>query len=178
MIRAFLAFDLPDTIRSALAVQQFLLPLPRREPLPNLHLTLTFLGEVPEDVLETLHHDLLRLHAPAPEIRLYGFGLFGGDRARLAYAAVQPDPALMALQSRLDSLARHAGCPVEARRYTPHITLGRFPPPKGAEAMRLERALAETPLQAAFRPTEITLFRSQRSHAGSVYEVLAVYPLA
>lgn len=177
MIRAFLAFDLPGDIRSALAVQQFLLPLPRREPVENLHLTLTFLGEVPDDVLATLHDDLSRLKAPAPEIAIDGFGYFGGDRPRLAFADVLPNRPLMTLQARLDSLARHAGCPVEARRFTPHITLGRFPPTKGAEAMRLERALAVTPFSATFRPRSVTLFRSHRSPAGSVYEALADYPL-
>jgi len=45
MIRAFLALDLPGDIRSALAVQQFLLPLPRRIEPALFHLTLVFLGE-------------------------------------------------------------------------------------------------------------------------------------
>ena len=48
MIRAFLGLDLPEEVRSALAVEQFLLPLPRKVDPGQMHLTLVFLGEVPD----------------------------------------------------------------------------------------------------------------------------------
>lgn len=176
-LRLFLALDLPGDLRSALAVQQFLLPLPRREPVENLHLTLVFLGEVPEPVAEDLHEALNDFRAPAFTLTVEGFGLFGGDRPRLVHAMVHPDPALMALQSRLAQLARRAGAEPEARRFLPHITLGRFPPQRGAEALRIESAVAQASLRASFKASEITLFRSDRSHHGSVYTALARYPL-
>lgn len=177
-LRLFLAIDLPDDLRSQLAVQQFLMPLPRREPVENLHLTLVFLGEVPEPQAQDLHDALSAFHAPPMTLTVEGFGLFGADRARLAYAALRPDPVLMALQSRLTALARRAGIQPEARRYIPHITLGRFPPQRGADALRLESAVALTAFRAEFRAREITLFRSDRSPHGSVYSALATYPLA
>ena len=65
MIRAFLALALPETVRSALTVQQFLLPLPRKEPVENLHLTLLFLGEQPERKLEEVHEAIGALGWPA-----------------------------------------------------------------------------------------------------------------
>lgn len=176
-LRLFLALDLPDVLRSQLAVQQFLLPLPRREPVENLHLTLVFLGEITELQAQDLHDALTAFRAPALTLAVEGFGLFGGDRPRLVHAAVSPDPALMTLQTRLTALAHRAGIPPEARRYIPHITLGRFPPQRGAEALRLESAVALTTFRAPFPADEITLFRSDRSHHGSVYTALARYPL-
>lgn len=178
-LRLFLGLDLPDDLRSALAVQQFLLPLPRREPVENLHLTLVFLGEVPEPVAEDLHEALNDFRAPAFTLTVEGFGLFGGDRPRLVHAMVHPDPALMTLQSRLAQLARRAGAEPEARRFLPHITLGRFPPPPPPDAMRLERAVA---LGQGFRSdpwevTELTLWQSHLSAKGPHYQVLARYPL-
>lgn len=177
-LRLFLAIDLPDDLRSQLAVQQFLMPLPRREPVENLHLTLVFLGEAPEPQAQDMHDALSTFRAPPMSLTVEGFGLFGGDRPRLVHAALRPDPVLMDLQSRLTALVRRAGIQPEARRYIPHITLGRFPPERGADALRLESAVALTAFRAEFRAREITLFRSDRSPHGSVYSALATYPLA
>jgi 2'-5' RNA ligase len=179
MIRAFVAVDLDDAMWSALAVQQFLLPLPRREPVENLHLTLTFLGEVPERQLEEVHEALSDLRLPAISLALAGLDMFGGDRPRLVYARVVPDEALLRLQRKVEGTARQAGVQTEARRFVPHITLGRFRPPGAEGAMRLERAVVE---QAGFRAgpvpvREIVLFESIRLRDAARYGVLARYPL-
>ena len=94
MRRVFLAFDLPDHIRSALAMQQFLLPLPRRVDPESLHLTLVFLGETPLPVLEAVHEAWEALRLPALSVQIAGLGLFGGARPRQMYAALAPNPAL------------------------------------------------------------------------------------
>lgn len=179
MIRAFIALDLDDTVRSALAVQQFLLPLPRREPVENLHLTLTFLGEMPDRSLEDLHEALLSLRFPGFALTLTGLGLFGGDRPRVVFAAAAPDAPLLRLQRKVESMARLAGAAIEGRRFVPHVTLGRFRPPGAEVAMRLERAVVD---QAGFRAgpmpvRDVVLFESIRAGGMSRYEVLARYPL-
>jgi 2'-5' RNA ligase len=179
MIRAFLGIDLPPEIRGALAVQQFLLPLPRKVEPDSLHLTLVFLGEVPDPVLEAAHDGFLACRARPFSLTLQGFGLFGRDRPHTAWAGIAPAPDLTALQARVESIARRAGCPVEARKFTPHVTLGRFLPPAPAEAMRLERAVALTPFQAGpWEVDRLTLWRSHLTRRGAQYEVLARYPLA
>lgn len=85
----------------------------------------------------------------------------------------------MRLQSKVETLARRALCPVEARTYHPHITLGRFPAPPFAETARLERAVA---MGAGFTagPWEVTELVLWQSHLGGKsprYEPLARYPL-
>lgn len=179
MIRAFLAIELPEALRSALAVQQFLLPLPRKEPLEKLHLTLVFLGDCPPDALEALHDGLQALRAAPFDLAIEGLGLFGGARPRAAYAAVLPSDPLMRLQARCETLARRAGCPAEARNYLPHVTLGRFAPPPPEVRFRLERAIAEAGAVRAGPSLvdEITLYRSTLRPQGSRYDVLARYPL-
>lgn len=180
MIRAFLGIDLPEDVRAALAVQQFLLSLPRRVEPAAFHLTLVFLGEVAEPVLEAAHEGFCALRAAPVTLGLQGLGLFGGDRPRAAWAGGAPSHPLASLQARAERIARVAGCPVEHRRFVPHVTLGRFPPPPLAEAMRLERAVAEG---AGFRagPWEVrrlTLWQSHLSPRGARHEVLADYPLS
>lgn len=55
MIRAFLGIAVPPRVRGALTVQQFLLPLPRRVEPKTFHLALVFLGDCPEDALQSAH---------------------------------------------------------------------------------------------------------------------------
>lgn len=178
MIRAFLGIDLPPEIRGALQVQQFLLPLPRKVEPGNLHLTLVFLGECPEPALEAAHEGFRTLRAAPFSLLLDGFGLFGKEKPRAVWAAVLPLPELTHLQAKAETIARRAGCPVEARRFTPHVTLGRFPPPALPDALRLERAIATIPFRAGpWRVEELTLWQSHLTPKGARYEVLARYPL-
>jgi 2'-5' RNA ligase len=179
MIRAFLGIALPAEIRSALTVQQFLLPLPRKLDPEQFHLTLVFLGEVPEPVLEAAHDGFQTLRSAPFPLALKGIGHFGGERPRAVWAGVAPSDPLMRLQAKAEYIARRAGCPLESRRFVPHVTLGRFQPPPPAEAMRLERAIAQgggfgTP---PWQVTEITLWQSHLGPKGARHDVLATYPL-
>lgn len=179
MIRAFLALPLPDAVRSALTVQQFLLPMPRKEPPENFHLTLVFLGEVPEPVLEAAHEgfEALRI-APIPLV-MQGLGLFGGAKPRHAWAGLAPSEPLERLQAKVERIARNAGCPVESRRFTPHVTLGRFSSATPDEGARLQRAVAESTFRTGpFMAGEMVLYRSTLTRSGSRYDELARYPFA
>lgn len=179
MIRAFLAIPLDDATRAALAVQQFLLPLPHREPPENLHLTLVFLGEVQDRVLEEAHERFAALRQPAFALEVAGLGLFGGDRPRTAYAAIAPCEPLLRLHRKVDAAARQAGIAVEGRKYLPHVTLGRFRPPGLEDTMRLERAVVEAGgFRAGPMPVRaFDLYESTLGRGGSRYDLLARYPL-
>lgn len=180
MIRAFLGIDLPPLIRGALQVQQFLLPLPRRVEPQNLHLTLVFLGTCPEPVIEAAHEGFEALRETGFLATLQGLGLFGKAKPHTAWAGVVPSPPLMHLQVKVETIARRAGCPVDARKFVPHVTLGRFPPPDPEGAARLERAIA---MGAGFRTDawevrELTLWQSHLTGKGPQYQPIARYPLA
>ena len=58
MIRAFLAIELPDALRPGLAQVQGELKRSRADvrwvAVPNIHLTLKFFGNVPDDEIDTL----------------------------------------------------------------------------------------------------------------------------
>lgn len=179
MIRAFLGIDLPPSARGACQVQQLLLPLPRKVEPENLHLTLVFLGNCPEPALEAAHEGFEALRFEGFSISLQGLGLFGKDRPHTAWAGVAPSPPLIRLQAKVETIARRAGCPIDARTFVPHVTLGRFPPPDPPDIARLERAVA---MGAGFRtePWKVTELTLWQSHLGksALYEVLARYPLA
>ena len=178
MTRAFVALPLPDDIRSKLAVAQFLLPLPRKVPAENLHITLVFLGEVPDPVLEDVHLALSALGLAPVTLRLQGFGLFGGDRPRSLHAQVEAGPELGQMQARIARACTMAGAPADGRRFVPHVTLGRFRADL-PEAMRLERSVAEGAGFSAgpWVADRFALYRSDTGHDGSRYTELAAYPL-
>ncbi|MDX5356340.1 MAG: RNA 2',3'-cyclic phosphodiesterase [Rhodobacterales bacterium] len=178
MTRAFVALPLPEHIRSKLAVAQFLLPLQRKVPAENLHITLVFLDEVPDPVLADVHLALSALGLPPVTLRLHGFGLFGGARPRSLHAQVEAGPELGQMQARIARACTMAGAPAEQRRFVPHVTLGRFRADP-AEAMRLERAVAEGAGFSAgpWVADRLVLYRSDRGHDGAHHSELAAYPL-
>ncbi len=180
MIRAFLGLELPASLRAALAVQQFLLPLPRAVPPETMHLTLVFLGEQPDTVLEAAHEGLAALRPAGFDLALQGLGLFGGARPRAAWAGVAPSAPLAGLQARAAQAARRAGADLPHRRFVPHVTLGRFAPPPPAETMRLERAIAAGAGFAAgpWQVAEMVLWQSTPGPGGSRYDPLARYPFS
>jgi RNA 2',3'-cyclic 3'-phosphodiesterase len=179
MIRAFLALDLPDHIRSTLAVQQFLLPLPRKVDPAQFHLTLAFLGEVPDAVLEGVHDAMQTLRLPAFDLTLQGIGHFGGARPQAVYVGARATDALLHLQSKVETAARRAGADIPRTRFVPHVTLGRFATPGPTDLPTLERAIVAG---AGFRADpfpvrEVVLYRSITGTRPR-YEDLARYPLA
>lgn len=179
MIRAFLALPLPEPVLSALRVQQFLLPLPQKTDPETFHLTLVFLGEQPEPTLHAAHDLFAAIRLPPFPLSLKSLGLFGGTRPRAAWAGTAPSDPLSRLQAKLDHAARRAGIETESRRFTPHVTLGRFPPPPPEECFRLERAIAagSTFSTPEWVVDHFCLYKSRRTKQGSRYSELARYDL-
>jgi 2'-5' RNA ligase len=177
MIRAFVALPVPTAVRADLARLQAALPLPRPLAPEGFHLTLAFLGDQPEPALEEAHLALAALHPPAFTLTLRGAALFGGDRPRVVYAAVAPDPVLVALQAKVVTALRRAGLAPEARRFTPHVTLGRLRPNRD-EAARLQMAVAATVGFAAapWQGKGFGLWRSDPAVGGRVYTEMVHYP--
>lgn len=179
LIRAFVGLDVPHEVRARLNVVQFLLPLPRQVDPDSFHLTLTFLGEQPDDVLVAVDEGLQAIRQEPFTLLLQGIGLFGGGKPRAAWAGAAPSEPLDRLQAKCDRIARGAGVTVERRRFVPHVTLGRFSPPPPEDTLKLERAVAAEGLFRAgpWEVTDLCLFRSWLHRDGAEYEVLARYPL-
>ena len=175
-MRTFLALPVPENVRAHLSVQQFLLPLPNTVPPETFHITLSYLGEVPDGVLEGVHDRLLGLRSRAFDLHLHGLGHFGHARPHTVFACVMPSDPLSRLQAKVAVLARAAGAVIPAARYVPHVTLGRFRTPPLDDCMRIERSIAES---GAFRtePFAVREVILYQSFPGPRYDALATYPL-
>ena len=176
MIRAFLALPLPPELADPLVPVQAALPLPRPVPRQDFHVTLVFLGDTREDILDELNLALEAQRLPAPSLALDGLGSHGGDRPQSVHARIRPDPLLDRLQARLAQLARSLGIPLERRRFQPHVTIGRG---TIADPAALARGMARAgPVSSpSVIASQLTLYRSRLRPEGPLYDALADYPL-
>ncbi len=142
------------------------------------HLTLLFLGTVPEARVAPLVAAAAPAVAAAPpmHLELAGGGRFGSlRRPQVAWAGLGGDVApLVQLAARLADVARELGLPVEDRPFRPHLTLGRWRPGQPADGTVTDR-LAEY-RGPVWPVTEVRLWES---HLGPkpTYDVLASWPL-
>lgn len=178
-MRVFVALDVPDDVQSQLVVQQFLMPVPRKVDRTQFHLTLCFMDEMRDDELEALHEGLLALRMAPFELALAGFGIFGKAKPNAVWAAGVPSDPLARLQAKVERVAREAGANMPARRFVPHITLGRFPAMQPEDAARLELAVISG---AGFRAgpwmaQDMVLYQSTLTPDGPRYDVLMRYDL-
>jgi 2'-5' RNA ligase len=142
------------------------------------HLTLLFLGTVPEECVGPLVTAAGPAVAAAPPmaLRLAGGGRFGSlRRPQVAWAGLDGDVApLVALAARLADAARALRLPVEDRPFRPHLTLGRWRPGQPADGTLTDRL-------AGYRGPvwPVTEVRLWESHLGPrpTYDVVAEWPL-
>ena len=178
MIRAFLALPILDPMLHRLTIAQHTLRLARPIPRENLHLTLAFLGEQPEHLLEEMHLFLTARPLPMPVLQLDGLGVFGGNTPRNLHARIVPDPRLIALQSRVTQAARDAGITLGHRKFVPHVTVARFARNEVSAATLAAGMQTLGALNSDPHPIdEMILFRSTLRADGAVYDAMAEYPL-
>ena len=178
-MRCFIAIPMPEEIVEAIDDIQTGLKGANWTTQDTLHLTLAFLGEQHRRSLEDLDSALIALDAPAFDMTLAGVDAFGGAKgARLAYAGVEENPALRALQAKIEQAAREAEIPLDSRRYVPHVTLARWG--RGAvSAEALGAWISATTLFRAgpFPVKSYTLFRSELGRSGALHTPMAEYAL-
>ena len=179
--RLFVALDLPGEVRDAIVDWQK--TELRDEALrvvgpPNLHITLAFLGYLPEKAIGSVAEVVHGLDAAAPRIELAPEPL-GKPKGRPRLFALEArSEATVALQARLqaDLVARRLYEP-EKRPFWPHVTVARVRPEKrGAKRpARIERPPGRLPeaLCEAFFAVRLTLYRSILRPQGAEYAPLA-----
>lgn len=92
----------------------------------QIHLTMSFLGEVEADAEERLRDALAKVRVGSFFVPLTGVGVFGGERPTVVWAGVgKGHPHLFALHKRIQDEVLHAGLEPDLRPFHPHVTLGR-----------------------------------------------------
>ena len=178
-MRAFVGLPLPEPWIAPLVRAQGAVPGGRKPDADDLHVTLAFLDDQPEDRLDALHEALEARPLPAATLTPLAYAAFGRDRARLVALDLAPDPGLAALRDRVRAAARSAGIDLPRERFRPHVTLVRFGATAPPDAARLPRALAGlgAPAMAPAPAPLAVLWASTLTPDGPVYEPIASYPV-
>ncbi len=178
MLRLFVGIGMPEPIQDALVGLGEGIPGASWVFYENYHITLRFLGDMPESDAADIDLSLAGIDAPAFDLRLQGLGHFGHlQKARSLWAAVEANPMLAHLRSKVEAACVRAGAEPERRKFKPHITLARI---KGETGHHLADYLARNNLFTAgpFTVDHFTLFRSDRISGIHRYQALADYPLS
>lgn len=183
-MRLFVAVDVPqrerERILAAVApLRDAALPVRWVEP-AAFHLTLKFLGEVPDarvPAVKAAVSDVARRHAPFA-LQLRGAGAFPGPRRpSVWWIGVEPAPALNALQRDVETAIAPLGYPTETRPFSPHLTLGRTA--RDAAPVRDAQPLLDAVrYHGTFTIETLDLMRSHLSPRGARYERVLAAELA
>ena len=179
-IRSFIAVAVDDGIIARLAALQGEL---RRADAPvswvrpeGMHLTLKFLGNVPEARIPDIGDALREVAAGRATFRvsMEGTGAFPNPRRpRVIWADVRDGrETLVELAGAVDAALAGLGFPPEDRPFSPHLTLGRV-----KISSHLEKLMALLESHAGDRfgemaVTEVILFQSELSPKGAKYTPL------
>ncbi|WP_392545023.1 RNA 2',3'-cyclic phosphodiesterase [Oryzobacter telluris] len=152
----------------------------RWSPPAQWHVTLAFMADAPERVVEDLVEGVAVVAArtaPIP-LSLTGGGCFPDvSRARVLYAGVEGGDALIPLAQGIRSACAVAGGAPEGGPFRPHVTLARLPRP--ADATRWVRVL-DTHRSPSWTVEDVAVVAShvprERGHRPR-HEVLARLPL-
>ena len=175
-MRVFAGLGLPSAIASTLSKIEGGLPGARWISPDNYHITLTFIGEVPESKAVELNESLSKIVLPGFDIQIEGLGTFGHAKPHTLWAGVSVTPDLTRLQAKTTQAARDLGLDIEKRKFLPHVTLARL---HDAPLDRLNAFISgNNPFHAgSFRLLTFTLFESTLTKDGANYSRLMDYPL-
>ena len=181
-MRAFIAIDLPESIRAALGRKQDLFrsvgPEKGWTRPEGIHLTLKFLGEISDAQVKEVCQSLKNLgQFESVAIGLKGFGFFpDARRPRVFWVGVDAPAHLSQLAERIEEAMGKIGFAREERPFRPHLTLARFrmPQPQPAlQALLTEQAEQEL---GNFTVSEFFLFESKLLPQGAEYRKVERFP--
>lgn len=172
-MRLFIALDLPEDVRTALAAWAAGAAPPgvRRVPVDNLHVTLAFLGTRTSDEAAAAGALLPSLARPLEELRTAGALWLPPRRPGVLSVALESGAGLADLQAELvAALASAIGFAPERRPFRPHVTVARVP-----RGTRIDPRIELDPPAPAlgFGARALTLYRSDTSRGGARYERLS-----
>jgi len=179
-LRSFIAIELPDGVKSALAELRQELKKCKADirwvKPDNIHLTLKFLGDTDEKIIGSIAEAVKTACIGYKKftLEIKGVGVFPDIRApRVLWAGISDNDSLTGLQKSIEDGLVKLGYAVERRRFRPHLTLGRFKSSSGKEDL-YDKIEEHKNISLGFMEVKsIFLIKSDLAPSGAEYTKIA-----
>ncbi len=182
-MRSFIAIELSPLVSSKIDthVRQLANKVTqgvRWVPARNIHLTVKFLGDIPEEKCKHLANQIERPLAKTPSFSfaVRGWGVYPNkNRPRVIWIGVEAPDTLKNVYSIVETAASEIGIPREERPFSPHLTVGRVLQHASHEDMKHISALLtqfSVGLLGHVEVTHISFFSSVLKPTGAEYTCL------
>jgi len=175
--RLFVALEIPEDVKASLSGLQSGFPGLKWTAASNLHLTLRFIGLMPQATAEQIQQSLRRVTGTSFRLTVAGLGVFMRKTGGILWAGVSKEAALLQLKQQVDeALCVSAGLSLEEKSFSPHITLSRLK----SRVSPLLKTLVQAKIAERFGEFSVTgfsLFRSFLRPSGAMHELVERYPL-
>lgn len=183
-MRTFIAVELPEKIKKE--IEQLQAPFKKTDTFVswvkprNIHVTLKFLGEVPEEKIDRVFSAAQRAVEGTGKftMSLKGTGAFPNPRRpRVIWVgAGSGEEELALLAAKIEQEMENIGFPKEKRKYSAHFTVGRVKSPKNIE--KLMELVSSSDFQTEeIEVGEVVVMKSQLDPGGAIYTPLKKIPL-
>ncbi|MGB2768879.1 MAG: RNA 2',3'-cyclic phosphodiesterase [Candidatus Zixiibacteriota bacterium] len=183
-MRTFIAVELPEKIKSE--IEQLQAPFKKTDTFvswvkpKNIHVTLKFLGEVPEERMNEVFSATEKALEGTRKftMSLRGTGAFPNPRRpRVIWVgAGSGGEELSQMAVRIEQEMEKIGFPKEKRKYSAHFTIGRVKSPKNIE--KLMELVSSSDFQTEeIEVNEVVVMKSQLDPGGAIYTPLKKIPL-
>ncbi len=179
MYRLFVAIDLPEQVKDAVAgIAGRELAGARLVPREQLHLTLRFIGDADEAQYQAIKKELGKVKGVAFSLALKEVGHFPpGRRPRVLWVGIEESAPLRGLQEEVERALVGVGVPPEERGFSPHITIARLKETPPGKVTALEEKHGEF-RAGPFPVGEFYLYSSTLTREGAIHKREAVYRLS
>ena len=174
LIRTFISVELPKNIIKEVNKIQKQLPefKGKKTEEENLHLTLKFLGEIDENILNEVKERLRKIKLRSFRTRISEIGVFSPENVRIIWVKLEDCGGL---QNEIDESL--FGLFEKEKRFMGHITIARIKSLKNKKSFLEELKKIKIPSGLEFEVKNFKLKKSTLSSKGPAYETIEEYNL-
>jgi 2'-5' RNA ligase len=189
-MRLFVALEITSSVRKNLAALidslRAVAPQAKWVRPENLHVTLKFIGEVPDtktaevvSILRVLCGVYQGVRSHPVNLCFRGLGCFPDDkRPRVFWVGIEASADLKGLAADIGKATEKLGIPNERRPFSPHLTLARFEPPRLPDKLSVAIQQSAQRDFGSLHAREFHLIESKLKSSGAEYTTLESFAFA
>ena len=179
MKRTFIAIKVPISEQTAEFIEDIKDELTNEKirwvDTQNLHLTLYFLGDTKENLIEEIGDKLEFQLKGFKEFNIIckGVGLFRNiHNPKVLWLGINNSTELNELKNQVNNVVEELRYPKEERNFKPHLTLGRMKYIKKKDTLQDVLSQYENADIQEFKIDEVIFYESELTPGGAIYKVL------